>query len=167
MALDESVRAGLEAELGVEHVEELGEISALVIRRYAAAVGDTNPLYTDAEYARAQGYADIVAPPNFIAAVINWSPGAPYDRLREDGTEADSHLPGVPAKGVRVMGGGEEMSFEAPVVAGTVVARTTTLVEVSDRDSSQGPMLVARYRDVYRDAAGGQLLHSVRTVLLR
>jgi acyl dehydratase len=131
MALDDSVRAGLEAELGVEHVEDLGEISALLIRRYAAAVGDLNPLYTDAEYARSRGYADIVAPPNFIAAVINWSPGAAYDRLREDGTEAESHLPGVPAKGVRVMGGGEEMSFEAPLVAGTVVARTTTLVEVS------------------------------------
>jgi acyl dehydratase len=167
MALDDSVRAGLEAELGVEHVEDLGEISALLIMRYAAAVGDPNPLSTDADYARSRGYADIVAPPNLIAAVINWSPGAAYDRLREDGTEADSHLPGVPARGVRVLGGGEEMSFEAPVVAGTVVARTTTLVEVSDRDSSHGPMLVARYRDVYRDAVGAELLHSVRTVLLR
>jgi acyl dehydratase len=167
MALDEAVRTGLEAELGVEHVEDLGEISALVITRYAAAVGDANPLYTDAGYARSQGYANVVAPPNFIAAVINWSPGAPYDRLREDGTEADSHLPGVPAKGVRVLGGGEEMTFEAPIVAGTVVERTTTLVEVSDRDSSQGPMLVARYLDVYRDRAGSQLLKSVRTVLLR
>jgi acyl dehydratase len=167
MAFDERVRAGLEAELGVEHVEDLGEISALVIRRYAAAVGETNPLYTDAEYARSRGYADIVAPPNFIAAVINWSPGAPYDRLREDGTEADSHLPGVPARGVRVMGGGEEMTFEAPVVAGTVVARTTMLVEVSDRESGQGPMLVARYSDVYRNGEGAPLLRSVRTVLLR
>jgi acyl dehydratase len=167
LALDGTVRARLEAELGVEHVEELGEISALVTMRYAAAVGETNPLYTDAAYARSRGFPDVVAPPNFIAAVINWSPGAPYDRLREDGTEADSHLPGVPAKGVRVLGGGEEMSFAAPIVAGTSVARTTTLVEVGDRDSSQGPMLVARYRDVYRDASGAQLLHSIRTVLLR
>ena len=167
MAVDEAVLARLEEELGVEHSEELGEVSAILIKRYAAAVGETNPLYTDVDHARSEGYSDVIAPPNFIAAVINWSPGAPYDRLREDGTEADAHLPGVPAKGVRVMGGGEEMTFERPVVAGTFVTRATTLISVSERDSSQGPMLVARYRDVYRDTSGDTLLRTVRTVLLR
>jgi acyl dehydratase len=167
MAADEQLLARLRDEIGVEHAEELGEVSAVLIKRYAAAVGDSNPLYTDREYARARGYADVVAPPNFIAAVINWSPGAPYDRLREDGTEADGHLPGVPTKGVRVMGGGEEMTFVAPVVAGTVVSRTTSLLDVEQRESSQGSMLVARYRDAYRDAAGSPLLDTIRTVLLR
>jgi hypothetical protein len=28
-----------------------------------------------------RGYADVVAPPNLLAAVINWDPGAPYERL--------------------------------------------------------------------------------------
>ena len=167
MAVDEAVLARLEEELGVEHSEELGEVSAILIKRYAAAVGETNPLYTDVDHARSEGYSDVIAPPNFIAAVINWSPGAPYDRLREDGTEDDAHLPGVPAKGVRVMGGGEEMTFERSVVAGTFVTRATTLISVSERESSQGPMLVARYRDVYRDASGEPLLRTVRTVLLR
>jgi acyl dehydratase len=167
MAIDEALIEALEAERGVEHVEELGEISAVLIRRYAAAIGETSPLYSDTAYARAQGHADVVAPPNFIAAVINWGPGAPYERLREDGTEADTHLPGVPGKGVRVMGGGEEMTFKRPVVAGTVVTRTTTLADVSERESSQGPMLVVHYSDQYRDAAGESLLETVRTVLLR
>ena len=67
--------------------------------------------------------------------MINWSEGAPYDRLREDGTEADTHLPGVPAKGVRVMGGGEEMHFTRPVVAGTVVTRRTVLLDVNERET--------------------------------
>ncbi len=167
MAVDDALRAALEREIGVAHVEELGEISASAIGRYAAAVGERNPLYTDAEYARSRGHADVIAPPNFVAAVINWSAGAPYERLREDGTEADSHLPGVPAAGVRIMGGGEEMSFERAVVAGTLVTRTTTLAEVDERVSSQGPMLVARYRDSYRDAGGELLMSTVRTVLLR
>jgi acyl dehydratase len=167
MAADEQLLGRLRDEIGVEHVEELGEVSAVLIKRYAAAVGDSNPLYTDREYARAQGYADVVAPPNFIAAVINWSPGAPYERLREDGTEADSHLPGVPAMGVRVMGGGEEMTFVAPVVAGTAVTRTTSLLGVEQRESSQGSMLIARYHDAYCDANGAPLLDTIRTVLLR
>ena len=52
MAVDEAVLARLEEELGVEHSEELGEVSAILIKRYAAAVGETNPLYTDVDHAR-------------------------------------------------------------------------------------------------------------------
>jgi acyl dehydratase len=167
MAVDAALLAALRSQIGVEHVESLGEISAVAIARYAAAIGDPNPLYSDREHALAHGHADVVAPPNFVAAVINWSPGTPYERLREDGTEADTHLPGVPAHGVRVMGGGEEMTFHEPVVAGMALTRTTALSEVAERASSQGPMLVARYQDAYRDGAGSLLMESVRTVLLR
>jgi acyl dehydratase len=167
MAVDDAVRTALEREVGVEHEELLGEISATLTRRYAAAVGDSDPLYHDAAYAKSLGYANVVAPANFLPGVICWSEGAPYDRLREDGTEADTHLPGVPAKGVRVMGGGEEMHFTRPVVAGTVVSRRTVLLDVTPRDTKQGLMLVARYQDEYVDERGQELLRSVRTVLLR
>ena len=167
MAVDAKLLERLEQELGVSHHEQLGEVSPILSKRYAAAVGDRNPLYLDESAAAAAGYPNVIAPPNFIAAVITWSPGAPYDGLRDDGTEADTHLPGVPAQGVRVMGGGEEMTFEKPVVAGTVLTRSTELIEVSMRESSKGTMIIARYRDLYSDAEGGALLRTVRTVLLR
>ena len=35
------------------------------IRRFAEAIGDTNPLYLDEAYARARGYASVIAPPTF------------------------------------------------------------------------------------------------------
>jgi acyl dehydratase len=35
------------------------------VREYAAAVGETDPLYLDVDAARAAGYADVVAPPMF------------------------------------------------------------------------------------------------------
>ena len=167
MAVDKALLTALREQVGVAHAEELGAVTAAATRRYAAAVGDSNPLYTDAGYARSLGYADVLAPPNFLAAVIDWTPGAPYEDLREDGTAAGTHLPGVPASGVRIMGGGEEMTFERPVVAGTVVRRTTVLTEVTRRESSSGPMLVARYQDLYTDDDGAVLLRTVRTVLLR
>lgn len=167
MPVDAQLLERLEQELGVAHVEHLGEVSPILTKRYAAAVGDRNPLYLDEAVAAAAGYPNVIAPPNFIAAVITWTPGAPYDGLREDGTEADTHLPGVPAHGVRVMGGGEEMTFEKPVVAGTVLTRATELIEVSMRESSKGAMIVARYRDLYTDESGEALLRTVRTVLLR
>jgi acyl dehydratase len=167
MPVDATLLGRLEQELGVSHREDLGEVSPILTKRYAAAVGDRNPLYLDEAAAATAGYPNVIAPPNFIAAVITWSPGAPYDGLREDGTEADTHLPGVPAQGVRVMGGGEEMTFEKPVVAGTRLTRTTELIEVSMRESSKGAMIVARYQDRYSDSEDDTLMRTIRTVLLR
>ena len=45
----------LNDEVGVEHVELLGEVSATLTRRYAAAVGERDPLYHDAAYAQEPG----------------------------------------------------------------------------------------------------------------
>src|SRR3954463_15803592 len=42
------------------------------IKEYARAVGETNPVYLDAEAARGAGYADVVAPPMF--AVVYSAP---------------------------------------------------------------------------------------------
>ena len=39
------------------------------IARFAAAIGDTNPLYHDAAAARAAGHANIIAPPTFAIAL--------------------------------------------------------------------------------------------------
>ena len=41
------------------------------VREFAAAVGETNPLYFDLDAARAAGHADVVAPPMF-AVVYSW-----------------------------------------------------------------------------------------------
>lgn len=41
------------------------DIERGAIRKFADAIGDPNKLYRDVDYARSQGYADIVAPPTF------------------------------------------------------------------------------------------------------
>ena len=41
-------------------------IGAAPIRQYALAVGDTNPLYRDPDFARAHGLRDVMAPPTLI-----------------------------------------------------------------------------------------------------
>ena len=39
------------------------EIEKSEIRKFAEAIGDTNPLYRDEAYARSKGYASLLAPP--------------------------------------------------------------------------------------------------------
>ncbi|MFD0887508.1 MaoC family dehydratase N-terminal domain-containing protein [Streptosporangium algeriense] len=41
------------------------EVSRVKIREFAAAIGDDNPAYRDAEAARALGHPDVIAPPTF------------------------------------------------------------------------------------------------------
>lgn len=167
MAIDEELALAMRQEIGVQHVETLGVITKQLIGRYAAAVNDLNPLYLDEAHAKSCGFNNVVAPPNLLTAVITWSYGAPYDRLRDDGTEAETHLPGVPDRGVRVMGGGEESEFVRPVVAGTYVRRLTALMDVTMRQSRSGPMLVLGYEDTYTDQDDQELVRTRRTVLLR
>ena len=50
-----------------DHVYEVGRET---IRDYALAIGDDNPIYLDAEAARAQGLPDVIAPPTFVALLF-------------------------------------------------------------------------------------------------
>ena len=166
MSVDERLFADIKANIGSTTRTELGEVTALHIRRYALAIGDPNPLYHDAEYARSRGHADIVAPPNMLPSIIEWGVGHPEAELNVDGTTGE-HLDGMDTTGVRTMGGGEAMTFHHPVVAGSRVTQTTTLADATMREGRSGPMIVVRYRNRYHDEHGTELMTCDRTMLLR
>jgi acyl dehydratase len=167
MAVSEAALLELQRAVGAHRTDVLGEVTALMISRYARAVGDSDPLYVDAAFARAHGHTDVIAPPNLVTGVVGWGDGGPEDRLREDGTEIGEHLPGIPDSGFRLMGGGEQMSFHRDVVAGTTVHQQITLENVQRKQARTGTMAVLTYRIEFRDSAGSPLITSVRTVLAR
>jgi acyl dehydratase len=141
-------------------------IDALTAQRYARAIGEDNPLYFDEEYARSLGYDGVVVPPNFLPSYLDWSDGGPEDKLRPDGTPS-TEMEWIPLEGVRIMGGGEEMRFHTPVTAGTEVVLTSSLDDVSSRDSKSGLMLILKIRNEYTTRTGKPLMTSIRTVLGR
>ena len=49
--------------IGVESEPSIVEVEKEPIRRFAAAMGNPNPLHYDEEYAKKMGYRSIVAPP--------------------------------------------------------------------------------------------------------
>jgi acyl dehydratase len=167
LAIHPETVAALEERVGDRHRRELGTVTALLIRRYARAVGEDNPLYYDAEHARTHGYRDVIAPPNLVTGVIVWDEGPEEQDLRRDGTPPGVLADLPHAEGLRVMGGGEEMVFHAPITAGTVVYERTTLVDVAVRDTKSGPMGVLTYEDVYEDADGNAFVTTTRTGLAR
>jgi acyl dehydratase len=76
------------------------------VREFAAAVGEENPLHNDLDAAREAGYADVVAPPMF-AVVFSGRAMAPALFDPEVGIDFS-----------RMVHGGQEFAWHAPVVAG-------------------------------------------------
>ena len=91
------------------------------IREYAAAVGETNPLYFDVDAARAAGYADVVAPPMF-AVVYAGRAIAPaiFD-------------PDVGLNFAMMVHGGQEFHWGPLVVAGDEITTTAEVKSIADR----------------------------------
>jgi acyl dehydratase len=91
------------------------------VREYAAAVGETNPLYFDPEAARAAGYADVVAPPMF--AVV-YSSRSVVPALFD---------PEVGMNFAMMVHGGQEFRWGELVVAGDEITTTATVNEIAER----------------------------------
>jgi acyl dehydratase len=91
------------------------------VREYAAAVGESNPLYYDLEVARAAGYADVLAPPMFVVVYSS----APFmTALFDPELEIDfAHL----------VHGAQEFRWQRPVVAGDEITTTLTVKDISER----------------------------------
>jgi acyl dehydratase len=91
------------------------------VKEYAAAVGETNPVYLDLEAARAAGYADVVAPPMFAVVYAGRAvaPGI-FD-------------PEVGMNFAMMVHGSQEFEWGPPVVAGDEITTTATVKEIADR----------------------------------
>ncbi len=143
--------------------EYLGEVRALDFQRYAAAVGDMNPIYFDDEAARAAGYPGIVAPPNFLTSIIEWGLGPLESEMREDGNHKGAiaqKLIGMKAEdleGLRMMGGGNEISFGDPVRPGDAVTLTRRFVETYERASRMGQLVFIVHENTYTNQHGRML----------
>ena len=46
------------------------EVGREHIRRFAQAIGDTNPIYVDRDAAIAAGHPDVIAPPTFLTTKV-------------------------------------------------------------------------------------------------
>ena len=142
----------------------LGTLDAVTIGRYAMTIGATDASHYDAAAARAAGYADVVAPPNLLAAMVEWGVGTPEADLDADGTAHDGDVP--VGDGLRVMGAGEEMELVNPVVAGTEVLLETTLESVTPKQTRAGTCMFVTTLNTFASAEGAVLNRNRRTVVL-
>ena len=127
----------MKAALGVESAPTVHEVERGAIRRFADAIGDTNPLYCDPDAARCAGYGDLIAPPTYLRALL-----------------PDPALPPYPRPYPEVLDGGSAWRYFRPVQAGQRISVTWTLADAKERDGRLGPMVIAITEIAYRGEDG-------------
>ena len=97
------------------------EVSRELIRRFAQAIGDSHPAYTDIEAAKALGHPDVIAPPTFLT-VLGF-------RYAAQGPLAD---PTLGLNYALVVHGEQKFVHHRPVRAGDVLTVTSSVVDMRD-----------------------------------
>jgi acyl dehydratase len=145
---------------------DLGIIRKEAFQRFAVAADNLNPVFFEPEAARAAGYPDVIAPPLFLSAVRNWQAGPPQDSLRPDGTTSHEFA-FLPLEGMRIMGGGQDLEFHAPVIDETRVSMELRLDGVELKQGRSGDLILIKVTQIYRDAADRPLVTCRETFIAR
>ncbi len=122
---DSIVTAAMRAAVGARGEAQQAVVERGAVERFAAAIGDGNPLFPD------------IAPPTFLRSIGRAIPALP---------DGDS----VP----RALDGGSEWTYGVPVRAGDTITYSTQLEALVEREGRMGPMLIATYLTEYANQRG-------------
>ena len=95
------------------------------LRFFARAIGETDPVYTDVQAARAVGYADLPAPPTFLFGA-ELDSGVTFSMLALLGVGID-----------KILHGEQSFSYHGDVVAGDVVTVRSSIADIYDKKGGQ------------------------------
>lgn len=118
---------------------------------FARAVKASEPRNLDPGAARAAGYSGVVAPPTFSAVTGHWAPAGSGPDL------------GLDLR--RVLAGGNEWEYFAPLCAGDVLTVSTRVSDVADKEGHQGRMTLLVLESEFRDGAGNLALLTRSTII--
>ena len=147
------------------------EVEKGAIKRFADAVGETNPLYWDEEYAAKSRYGSIIAPPGFFGWAVKLPPGATFQRPTDisDPPEATEEMREALAKAgyANVLDGGIEYEFFQPVKAGDLLTAKSTIKDVREREGKTGKMAFVIIETIYYNKENEQVAVARATAIYR
>ena len=83
--------------IGAESEPKLLEVEKGAIIKFAEAIGDDNPVYSDEAAARASQYGGLIAPPTFLRSAVSARPelpfDVPFDRVLDGGSDWEYFQP--------------------------------------------------------------------------
>ena len=129
--------------IGVEDEPEVNEVEKGDIKRFAQAIGDSNPLWQDEEYARKSRYGKIVAPPTFLNIYGAYKHTDNYVRIGQF---------------KRIVLGSNEFEFYKPIMAGDVITSVPKLSDIQEKQTKSGGTILLLISDLTFTNQRGELV---------
>jgi acyl dehydratase len=140
----------MRAAIGRESEPITIEVDRHAIRMFARAVGHTDLIYYDEDYAKSKGHRSLVCPPGFVGHAIH-SPNKPSGIIGSSVTRA----PEIRVQFKGVLNGGTEFEYYGEdVCAGDVLSGRSKLVDLRERAGAMGKMLLAVTETNYTNQQG-------------
>ena len=124
MTQESAITDEMRAAINVESEPFVNDIEKGAIIKFARAIGDSNPLFTDEDAARRSRYGGLIAPPTFFRS------------LRSGALKAQAQSP-YPAN----LDGGSEWEYFEPVRPGDRITVTTYVSDIFERQGRLGNMM--------------------------
>ena len=134
--------------IGRKSKPALNEVEKGAIRRFAEALGETNPIYYEEAAARAAGYRSVVAPPTFPTSL-------------RAGSDLRENL--LLAPGKHLLQAEQTIEYARPLVAGDKLTVTSRVADISQRNTPSGMTDVVVIEDDGHDEAG-ELIYRARAL---
>ncbi len=156
MAETSAISDEMRAAIGKELESATIEVDKTAIRMFARAVGYTDLIYYDEEYAKSKGYRSLPCPMGFVGHPV----------FRPDRPLRPSTVLPFESPFKRVLNGGTDFEYHEPICAGDVLTATTRLADIAERAGAMGPMLFVTAETIYKNQQGrdvakfrGTLIH--------
>ncbi len=137
------------------------------VANFAFAVGDTSPVYHDAEAARAAGLPGIPVPPTYPSVMHTWgafSEQQPADR--PIGNPMAQVIGPLLAQGGLVLHGEQSFEYHRPLWVGDVLVGEGTIVDAYTKESRGRTMTFVVSETVWRDERSGEPAVTTRMNLI-
>lgn len=118
---------------------------------FAKAIGETDPVYTDAAAARNAGYPDLPAPPTFLFA-------AELDSGASDRLLADLQIPIA-----KLLHGEQSFTYYRPACVGDTVTVRSTITDIYDKKDGALEFVVKTSRAINQS---NELVAELRSVIV-
>jgi acyl dehydratase len=124
------------------------------LRYFLDTIGERNPVYRDADAARAEGYSAIPTPPTYLFCLEMMDAERPFEIL----TELNIDL-------ARILHGEQRFAYHAPAMVGDTLTFRSRVADVADKKGGALTMVVIETE--VTNQRGAHVAGAARTIVVR
>jgi acyl dehydratase len=141
--------------IGKEEPLLIYKVEEGAIQRFAQAVGDSNPMHSDVEYAAQSSFGRLKAPPGFVG----WPVTGGFDMF----VFVEKLIAAGAPRGN--LDGGMEYEFLAPIAAGDILATRIKIASIVGKETKLGPTMSTTVELTYTNQRGAVAMIARHTFL--